>query len=382
MRRLTRAEGDRVCECGHTRWEHPEGGSCAHGDEPGLIERGTHLCLCLTFRPMEESSMDPVDLQAERAASRTRQEPRRTQEMLRHRARFVLNGRWNASRTELHAGIAEAYPKLERDAQDELLAVVLEVQRTERPRIDPATVRCATPEPEPEAVYHAPAPESTMQEVPEELVPTEDPFGISAVDKQSATPAPTPETEAAVQTLETKPYNREQDRSMVVFSIMTFLGQRDGEGKATPAEARDHIRKVHAIELSAQEASNLLRDARTKLSTAPRRKPGPKPRAKQDRPAAAEASTPAQPTEDPPAEAETAEAVTPAVEAPAAIASVPASASGEPEKECAVDELGLSLVDGGRCRLSVSFTFRSWTLAAQMMSLLAHEASRLEHSRS
>ncbi|MCK9494189.1 MAG: hypothetical protein M0R75_01655 [Dehalococcoidia bacterium] len=79
-------------------------------------------------------------LRAERARVMEARAPREALERQRHRARQVLTGRWDASEEELRGEIAAQYEQLSAHEVEELLVVALAVQRSERPKVDPATV--------------------------------------------------------------------------------------------------------------------------------------------------------------------------------------------------------------------------------------------------
>jgi len=84
-----------------------------------------------------------TDVATERAAALARRGDRDERQMLEARARRVLAGHWNESRDELLLVIGELYPKVNEEAREKLVAVCLELQATERPKIDPSTVRVA-----------------------------------------------------------------------------------------------------------------------------------------------------------------------------------------------------------------------------------------------
>ncbi len=88
-----------------------------------------------SFRP--EYSAAPVDLARERAASRERVRERQGPVKLRIYARTILELRWNATEAELREVAAERYPWLRNDPEqmERVMAVTLQVQRTERPRV-------------------------------------------------------------------------------------------------------------------------------------------------------------------------------------------------------------------------------------------------------
>lgn len=79
-------------------------------------------------------------LRAERARVMEARAPREALERQRHRARQVLTGRWDANEEELRGEIAAQYEQLSAREVEELLVVTIEVQRTERPKVDPASV--------------------------------------------------------------------------------------------------------------------------------------------------------------------------------------------------------------------------------------------------
>lgn len=91
--------------------------------------------------------MDEIDLQREREAALRRREDRGAGELRRRRARMILSGRWDASRLELKAAISERYPSMKPGEKDALLEVTLEVQQTERTRIDPDLITTMAPAP-------------------------------------------------------------------------------------------------------------------------------------------------------------------------------------------------------------------------------------------
>lgn len=78
-----------------------------------------------------------INLAAERAASLARQEERDRPHVMRHRARRVLELRWNATVEELREAIAETWPNMDESGREEILAVAIDVQKTERPTIKP-----------------------------------------------------------------------------------------------------------------------------------------------------------------------------------------------------------------------------------------------------
>lgn len=92
--------------------------------------------------------MDAIDVQAERERSRARRQAKADAMQRRRRALRLLDGRWNASRSALKAAIAEVYTKMTPAERRALLDVTLEVQRTERPHVDPTTVHTRPPAPE------------------------------------------------------------------------------------------------------------------------------------------------------------------------------------------------------------------------------------------
>lgn len=59
---------------------------------------------------------------------------------------MVLTDNWNASAEELREFIRLRYPQMDFGQVDELLEVALEVQQTERRKVDPSTVRVRPPE--------------------------------------------------------------------------------------------------------------------------------------------------------------------------------------------------------------------------------------------
>jgi len=98
--------------------------------------------------------MDLSELRAERDRALARRQAEADQERRRRRAVRLLSGdhiraaRWNASPTALKQAIAEVYTKMDAGERRRLLEVALEVQRTERPHIDPMTVHTRPPVPE------------------------------------------------------------------------------------------------------------------------------------------------------------------------------------------------------------------------------------------
>lgn len=86
--------------------------------------------------------MDEIDIPAERERALQRAAARTEADQRRSRARTALRGRWDATAEELRTAIVEAYPQLGTDDEaaelDRVLEVALEVQRTERTRVNPA----------------------------------------------------------------------------------------------------------------------------------------------------------------------------------------------------------------------------------------------------
>jgi hypothetical protein len=66
---------------------------------------------------------------------RARRDHRQAERQALVRARMVLTEHWNASESALRARIQELYPQLEPAEADRLLALALDLQRTDRPRV-------------------------------------------------------------------------------------------------------------------------------------------------------------------------------------------------------------------------------------------------------
>jgi hypothetical protein len=80
-----------------------------------------------------------TSLAEERAEAMARRAKIEEPNKIRGRARNLLHLRWNATPAELEEAIAEKYPKMAPEERETVLSQVLEVQRTERPKVDPAT---------------------------------------------------------------------------------------------------------------------------------------------------------------------------------------------------------------------------------------------------
>lgn len=66
---------------------------------------------------------------------RARRDRRHTERQTLMRARLVVAEHWNASHSALRARIRELYPQLEPAEADRLLALALDLQRTDRPHV-------------------------------------------------------------------------------------------------------------------------------------------------------------------------------------------------------------------------------------------------------
>ncbi len=93
-----------------------------------------------------------LGLAEERAAARERARQRQVIERRRIYARDVLAGRWNAGEAEIRELLTERYPQLRGSGNAEefeiVVAATLQVQKEERPRVDPSQVRTRAPQPE------------------------------------------------------------------------------------------------------------------------------------------------------------------------------------------------------------------------------------------
>lgn len=141
----------RLCRCGHERAYHLDSGPCVYGDSiADMLHRPWRTpCSCMHYHPGEDAvETEPVDVAAEREASRLRQQ----KEHDRRRARRILTGRWNASPAELLEAIQAEIPELGAEDQDRVVSAAIELQISERPRV-------AVPTAEPADLAQSPTPD-------------------------------------------------------------------------------------------------------------------------------------------------------------------------------------------------------------------------------
>jgi hypothetical protein len=211
--------------------------------------------------------MITVDVARERAASLSRRAVEEHRLRVHGRARRILERRWDASEAELReAAIREmpwlAEPGFQLDL-NELLAVAAELQVTDRPRIDPSTVRARPPEREKTTRAKNPAP------TPEELsaMPKEATRG-KALPPPKAPPAETAPASSELERVDLRSM-KALDRIRLDNLIAREL---ESNPNVRPKSVRAMIAAELQIDLAYHQVDKLLRKERRPPAAAPKKK--------------------------------------------------------------------------------------------------------------